>query len=195
VEDLVGQFGREVDTADLSADMPAQGLYLQGGPPSHLCGETSATVPGAPQRRLDHSAGWSLAARPRGPVSSSPAFAGMRANMKVESAAIARTSRKAGAKSFSAMVASPRSDTTISTASAPIATPLETESCCDTAASDVARLMRAGSTSAKPIVIALVNCSERKKPPANSTALISRTGVDAVNRPQAATSAEAVMAL
>ena len=65
------------------------------------------------------------------------------------SAAIAPTTRKAGWKSAAVMIPlGPATARQSSTASAPTATPAAIESCCATLTSEVARLIRRGSTSA-----------------------------------------------
>ncbi len=45
--------------------------------------------------------------------------------------------------------------------------------------------MRRGSTSAKAMVLTLVNCSERKRPPMSSTATMTQTGVPGPKAAQA----------
>ena len=68
--------------------------------------------------------------------------------INAELAAISPTSRKPGGKSDAMMVAWSFIRTTISTVSAPTATPVASDTCWPTAASAVARLIRDAGTSA-----------------------------------------------
>ena len=74
---------------------------------------------------------------------SAPAFGDSNMKINAEPAAIKPTSRKPGGKSDAMMAGWSFSRTTISTASAPTATPVASDTCWPTAASAVARLMRA----------------------------------------------------
>ena len=105
------------------------------------------------------------------------------------------TIRKAGGKSPAESVGCCSKRSTVSTTNAPTATPVEIESCWATLTSEVARLMRRGSTSAKAMVFTLVNCSERNSPPTSSTATMTQTGVSGPNAAHAPSEAAASSAL
>src|SRR5947209_7630336 len=109
-----------------------------------------------------------------------PASGGRDQKNHADEAEISPISMKAGRK-CSAEIDPPLSCTASSTASAPMATPAAIESCWATLTNGVARLMRRASTSAYAIVLVAVNCSERKKPPTSSTAIIIQKGVFGVN--------------
>src|SRR5262249_9142372 len=82
------------------------------------------------------------------PTSSAPASLGRRRKTRLAAAVEAATIRKAGGKS-AALIAVPWfKNTVISTTQAPMATPVESASCCATDGSAVARLISGGSISA-----------------------------------------------
>src|SRR5262249_49149783 len=104
-----------------------------------------------PSKNLDASPRWvSLPLNPSyvfspGGVrcaSSAPASGGMRAKTKADKAEIAAMSRNAGGKSAAVTAPSPLLHTVSSTVAPPSATPAESDNCCPTAESAVARLMR-----------------------------------------------------
>src|ERR1700733_15363966 len=105
--------------------------------------------------------------------------------MKVALAASRPTTIKAGGKSAAVIVVECFSHNVVSTTSAPTATPVDKDNCWAAATIAVARLIFAGSLSASAIVLMLVNCSERKKPPDRRTMTMAQNGTPGTNAAQA----------
>ena len=102
-------------------------------------------------------------------------------NTSAAEADSAPTTRKAGGKSAALMASPCFSRTMICTTSAPMATPVDNDSCWAAATNAVARLNSGGSISAYAMVLMLVNCSDRKKPPTAGSRSSPRTACRARN--------------
>src|SRR5262249_29917219 len=127
--------------------------------------------------------GTTALARGRWPLISAPASAGSGTKIRVESAEIRASAKKAGAKSAAATWVSPRAVTIRWSSKAPVPTPTESDSCCCMLAKLVAWLMRSRGISAYISVFREVNWRERKKPLTISNVRMAQCGVVGWNRP------------